>query len=55
MRKDKFKELTTNNTKHGIMWKIIKGELKVNSLDKMKNITKKQYQSILDMKEEKRK
>lgn len=55
MRKDKFKELITNNTKHAIIWKIVKGDLKVNSLDKTKNITKKQYQSILDMKEEKRK
>jgi hypothetical protein len=35
--------------KHYMVWKIVKGELKVNNLKKDKNLTKNQYKKILSM------
>ena len=49
MTTNKFKELITENTKHSIVWKIVKGELKIECKNKDKNLTKKQYQRILNM------
>lgn len=51
MRTTKFKELINNHSKHEIVWKIIKGDLRLNSLDSEKRITKEQYKRILNMKD----
>lgn len=48
MTANKFKKLM-ESPKKSIVWKIVKGELKVNSTNKDKNLTKKQYQKILNM------
>lgn len=46
-----FKELKETYTKKQIVWKIVKGDLVVGALikDKSRNLTKKQYKSILRM------
>ena len=51
MTANKFKKLVTENTKHSIVWKIVKGDLKVDCKDKSKSLTKNQYQKILNMEE----
>lgn len=45
----KFNELKKNHTKKQIVWMIVKGDLSINSPNKNKNLTKKQYESILKM------
>ena len=49
MRTNKFKKITTNLNKHQLVWKIVKGDLKVDSKNKDKNLTKRQYDKILNM------
>lgn len=49
MTAQKFKELKQNHTKKQIVWKIVKGDLGVDSLDKSKNLTKKQFKNVLKM------
>ena len=44
-----FKKLVDNFTKKQIVWKIVKGDLVLNSKDKTKNITKRQYDKVLKM------
>lgn len=51
MTANKFKKLITENTKKSIVWKIVKGDLKINGFDKNTNITKNQYKKILNMEE----
>ena len=48
MTTNKFKKLM-EEPKKSIVWKIVKGDLKVNCVDKDKNLTKKQYERILNM------
>lgn len=49
MSNKNFKKLVDSFTKKQIVWKIVKGDLVLNSKDKEKNITKKQYDKILKM------
>ena len=51
MTANKFKKIITGNTKKSIVWKIVKGDLKVDCKDKTKSLTKNQYQKILSMEE----
>lgn len=46
---NKFKKLITENKKHSVVWKIVKGDLKIECKNKDKSLTKKQYQKILSM------
>ena len=48
MKAKDFKKLT-EHSKHSIVWKIVKGDLKVDCKDKSKSLTKKQYKKILNM------
>ena len=49
MSNKNFKKLVDNFTKKQIVWKIVKGDLVLNSKDKTKNMTKRQYDKILKM------
>lgn len=48
----KLKETKINENqsiKHFIVWRIVTGDLKINSKDKNNSLTKKQYKKILEM------
>lgn len=55
MTNKNFKKLTetkikeNQSIKHSIVWKIIRGDLKIDCKNKEKSLTKKQYKKILAM------